>query len=301
MTYCYRSIIDSLQQLILRDNFFSDCEKWRSRSVQDSILEDIYDGQIWKDFMEYDGKPFFSVPFNFGLTLNIDWFQPFKRTNYSVGAIYVAIQNLPREQRFLSENTILVGIIPCEPSKVINTILEPLVNDLLKLWDGVIMESSTSNKVIVRAALICVSCDIPAARKVCGFVGHRARKGCNKCLKDFPTSNFGDQPDYSGFDRESWQLRSSSNHRLHALEHRACQTQSAEKEIEQQFGCRYSVLRLPYFDPVRMTVIDPMHNLLLGTARHMVSVWKELKILQDNELDSIQAKVNPFTDRVKIS
>ena len=183
MTYCYRSIIDSLQQLILRDNFFSDCEKWRNRSVQDSILEDIYDGQIWKDFKEYDGKPFFSVPFNFGLTLNIDWFQPFKRTNYSVGAIYVAIQNLPREQRFLSENTILVGIIPCEPSKVINTILEPLVNDLLKLWDGVIMESSTSNKVIVRAALICVSCDIPAARKVCGFVGHRARKGCNKCLR----------------------------------------------------------------------------------------------------------------------
>ena len=137
MIYCYRSIIDSLQQLILRDNFLSDCEKWCNRSVQDSILEDIYDGQIWKDFMEYDGKPFFSVPFNFGLTLNIDWFQPFKRTNYSVGTIYVAIQNLPGEQRFLSENTILVGIIPCEPSKVINTILEPLVNNLLKLWDGV--------------------------------------------------------------------------------------------------------------------------------------------------------------------
>ena len=79
------------------------------------------------------------------------------------------------------------------------------------------------------------------------------------------------------------------------MEHRACQTQSAEKEIEQQFGCRYSVLlRLPYFDPVQMTVIDPMHNLLLGTARHMVSVWKELKILQDNKLDSIQAKVNAF-------
>lgn len=79
------------------------------------------------------------------------------------------------------------------------------------------------------------------------------------------------------------------------MDHRACQTQSAEKEIEQQFGCRYFVLlRLPYFDPVRMTVIDPMHNLLLGTARHMVSVWKELKILQDNEWDSIQAKVNAF-------
>ena len=46
MIYCYRSIFDSLQQLILRDNCLSDCEKWHNRSVQDSILEDIYDGQI---------------------------------------------------------------------------------------------------------------------------------------------------------------------------------------------------------------------------------------------------------------
>ena len=50
-------------------------------------------------------------------------FQPFKRTNYSVGAIYIAVQNLPREERFLSENTILVGLIPGEPSLVINSII----------------------------------------------------------------------------------------------------------------------------------------------------------------------------------
>ena len=39
--------------------------------------------------------------------------------------------------------------------------------------------------------------------------------------------------------------------------HRACQTQSAEKEIEQQFGCRY---------PLRTAVIDSTYNLLMGTA-----------------------------------
>lgn len=32
--------------------------------------------------------------------LNIDWFQPFKYTNYSVGAIYMTILNLPRHLRF---------------------------------------------------------------------------------------------------------------------------------------------------------------------------------------------------------
>ena len=48
-----------------------------------------------------------------------------------------------------------------------------------------------------------MSRDIPAARNVCEFVGHKARKACTKCMKDFPTNSFGDQPDYTGFDRES--------------------------------------------------------------------------------------------------
>ena len=50
-----------------------------------------------------------------------------------------------------------MGIIPCEPSKVINTTLEPLVDDLLKLWEGVLMKSPMDNTILVRAALICVS------------------------------------------------------------------------------------------------------------------------------------------------
>lgn len=37
----------------------------------------------------------------------------------------------------------------------------------------------------IRLALTCVACDIPASRKVCGFLGHRAKLGCNKCYKAF--------------------------------------------------------------------------------------------------------------------
>ena len=53
----------------------------------------------------------------------------------------MSILNLPRESRFKQENTILVGLIPGphEPSRDINTFLKPLVDDLLKLWEGVEM------------------------------------------------------------------------------------------------------------------------------------------------------------------
>ena len=59
--------------------------------------------------------------------------------------------------------------------------------------------NTTEGVRTVRAALLCTACDIPAARKLCGFVGHGANKGCSRCLKSFPTAEFKTKPDYSGF------------------------------------------------------------------------------------------------------
>ena len=73
--------------------------------------------------------------------LNLDWFQPYKLTQSSVGALYLTIMNLPYDQRFRRENIILLGIIPgpCEPPRDINQYLKPLVKELLELLSGVNM------------------------------------------------------------------------------------------------------------------------------------------------------------------
>ena len=155
---------------------------------------------------------------------------------------------------------------------------------------------TNSVPVLVRAALICVACDIPAAHKVCGFTAHSALLACSKCSKSFPTEAFGEKADFSGFDREEWPTRSLETHKLFAYQHRSAPNKTAQKQIEREQGCRYSVLlELPYFDPLRMCIIDPMHNLLLGTARHILSVWKELKIVTKEHFESIQSKVDSFT------
>ncbi len=46
----------------------------------------------------------------------------------------------------------------------------------MTLWHGVVMKTADEQQVVVRAALLCAACDIPAARKTCGFVGHGARR-----------------------------------------------------------------------------------------------------------------------------
>ena len=53
-----------------------------------------------------------------------------------------------------------------------------------------------------------------------------------------------------------------------AKKHLEADTLSIQTKVEQGCGCRYSVLlELPYFHPILMCIIDPMHNLLLGTAK----------------------------------
>ncbi|OAD74347.1 hypothetical protein PHYBLDRAFT_167761 [Phycomyces blakesleeanus NRRL 1555(-)] len=61
----------------------------------------------------------------------------------------------------------------------------------------------------------------------------------------------------------------------------ACAESNAERaDFEKQNGMRFSESHhLHYFDPVWCIIVDPMHNLFLGTAKHMISVWKDLGYL----------------------
>ena len=69
---------------------------------------------------------------------------------------------------------ILLGILP-GPNEVslhkINYYLAPLVNELEAFWNRINMITNEClNKKRVHAALILVSCDIPAIRKICDYV-----------------------------------------------------------------------------------------------------------------------------------
>ena len=259
---------------------------------------DVYDGQIWNDFKIVDGKPFLSSEdtLGIGLMLNVDWFQPFKHTTYSDGAVYLTIMNLPRAVRFKRKNVILVGILPgpSEPRRDINSYMEPLVEELEDLWKGVrlcVNSRVILSQIIVRCALLCVACDLPARRKLCGFLCHYAKLHCSKCLKQFP--GVVGSVNYSGFDRACWLLGTDSVHRTHVRMFGQCVTKSERNMMESQLGCRYSILlRLPYFDAPRMLTIDPMHNLFLGTGKHLLQFWLDKEIINRSQYSSIQTYVD---------
>lgn len=293
--YCYRKLAVSLQELLLRPGFFDACQLWKQQATT-TDYNDLYGGRIWKDFQYFNGEQFLALSTGIGLTLNIDWFQPFSHTVYSVGVIYLVIMNLPRSIRFKRENIMIAGILPgpSEPKHDINSYLTPLVKELNDLWAGINMSVCIGTTTVtkkIKCAILCCSCDLPAGRKVCGFLGHSASLGCSKCSKSF--SGTVGSMNYSGFERSNWISRTNDQHRRNIKTIRAATSKTRQEELESELGCRYStLLELPYFDPPRMLAIDPMHNLFLGTAKHMLSIWLDHGILSRSDFHKIQQFVD---------
>ena len=109
--YPYMSLKESFGKFVKRESFLAICEQWRIRTPPQGFLCDIYDGKVWQMFESNAFCDFLSSPHCFLLSLNVDCFEPFERGVYSVGAIYLTIQNLPRHERYKPNNIILVGVI----------------------------------------------------------------------------------------------------------------------------------------------------------------------------------------------
>lgn len=304
--YVYNKISHTLRRFVKRPGFEDLCEAWRSRQIPVGHLADVYDGTVWSDFQVVDGRPFLSRPRNYAFMLNVDWFCPYKHIPYSTGAIYMSLLNLPRALRNKKENIILVGLIPGphEPCLTINSYLRPLVTELNQLWtDGLCCKSASSpvfsNRY--RCALLCVSCDIPASRKVGGFLSHSARMGCNKCKTEFVTLTtahaHGQHSLSRHCDRTSVaELRQEEDHRQIAEAINSAETKQEQEALERETGVRYSeLLKLPYYRPIEFLVIDPMHNLFLGTAKTMLKeIWlnEETPLFTKTVFEKIQQRVD---------
>jgi hypothetical protein len=215
--------------------------------------------------------------------LCLDWFNAggmrMRGPSTSVGIIALACLNLPLELRYKSENLFLVGIIPgpTEPSLTqVNHYTNHVVDDMLVAWHSGMMLSKTAlypNGRLVRSALGAVVCDLPAARKTAALAPSISKIFCNVCdcwdVRDHKGDIIKDWRKLRGrTDYEKWRLRDVEEMRRGAEQWRDAATVDEQDIIFQRLGVRWSPLwRLPYWNPVRMLVVDPMHALLEGLAK----------------------------------
>ena len=304
MTFPLVNIRQLLTLFFSRKDFEMSCRKWAERKNETEALFDIYDGVIWKEFKDDNDELFFKKEYadtHIGLMLNMDWFQPFINSQYSVGAIYAVICNLPRADRFKPQNILTLAVIPGshEPKlHEINNYLYPIVNQLNQLWNGYnIITHKGNNGRFVRGAIIGCSSDVPATRKLCGFIS--ARMACYRCYKSANIMN--NQPNFGGFsDFDNWFIeRDIDIIREKANEWKNCTTEESRKAHVSQHHVRWSeIYNLHYFNPVRHCVVDPMHCLFLGIAKWIVTkLWIGEGILDDAKLKIMQKRA----DMIKIT
>lgn len=71
--------------------------------------------------------------------------------------------------------------------------------------------------------------------------------------------------------------RDGEEHRRQCYEWLNLETEDAREEFFTRVGVRWSEFaRLEYFDMVRWTVVDPMHNLLLGKSHFSFEISSDV-------------------------
>ncbi len=165
----------------MRPDFVRLCESTRAEGAHIQLFTTFTTG---KNFVHTDFPTHYVQPFQ-----------------HSVGVLYLNLQFDSSEKMYCSH-----------PWPSFEYKLLSCSNELKTLWDGVLFHvpGETSDKLF-RGALIGVACDLPACRKVCGFLGHCANLGCSKCLVEF-SEGFNKQ-NYSNFNKQTWKLRIESGHR----------------------------------------------------------------------------------------
>lgn len=277
-TFVAFDLKDWMAELLSRPGYEKQMDaSWeRMKPSSDGNIHDIFQGDIIRDFKgPGKKKTHFSLAGpgegRYLVSMNADSFNPLTNQQagkkISVTAILLVCLSLPPEIRYKPENIFLAGLIPSPdpPLDRINPYLVPIVKALLEFWDPGVHFTCTHDFPhgrLVFIALVLVVCDLPGARKLVGFASHRHNYFCAVC---WCTRK---EPGYANYEVDEWNRRDYHDWRLHAEKYKDAETAQDADSIFDTSGCRWSaLLDLPYFDPSRFVVVDPMHNLFLGLIK----------------------------------
>ncbi|XP_050387377.1 uncharacterized protein LOC126803646 [Argentina anserina] len=180
----YFPIIPRLQRMFLSSTIGEQLTWHSSHHSQDGMMRHPVDSVQWS-FIDKKWAAFASDPRNLRFGLATDGFNPFseKSTKHSTWPVILVIYNLPPNVCMSSENLMLSLLIPGprQPGNDIDVYLQPLRDDLVKLWNGVEMYDAYSKAMFnLRAILLWTINDFPAYGNLSGLAV-KGEFGCPVC------------------------------------------------------------------------------------------------------------------------
>ena len=114
----------------------------------------------------------------------------------------------------------------------------PIIDQFIELWKGIDISTNETSSKHIRAAIICCTCDILAARKLFGLISARATYHLCEKVANFDNRN---QSNFGGFDDMSqWFVKRDADEiRNNAYIWKECNTEDARKNHVSETGQRY--------------------------------------------------------------
>lgn len=251
-------ILPQLQRMYKRPGFFHDLQYRHSRKKDflDNI-EDLYDGAAYKEFCR-EGE-FLSNPYNISFGWNTDGVCPFKSSSNSYWPIYLVINELPPEKRYLPENILLIGLWYSDEKPDFNLFLGAMYQEFSEIYNGVQLEVAGGTDLItVRGLLLWGTCDLPAKALMLNMQQFNGECGCPKCK--VPGKSVNRRWVYPYTKHLERYLRTDEETRESALE--AEQSGKIVDGIKAKAEL-FNLVR----EPVRTTAIDAMHGVFGATGK----------------------------------
>jgi len=163
--------------------------RWHAEGhKEDGRLRHPADAYAWKHFDNRYTK-FASDPRNVKLCLSSDGFNPYGNmsTQYSIWPVILMTYNLPpwlcMKQPYMFLSLLIPG--PKSPGNDIDVFLEPLIDELIELWEPGVetYDASKDETFDLQAALMCTTSDFPAYGNLSGWKT-KGKYACPYCNVD---------------------------------------------------------------------------------------------------------------------
>jgi hypothetical protein len=224
-----------------------------------------------------DGQPFIG-PHVAGTHLCLALFMDFFNSegnfiggkHTSTGGIFIVILNLPIPLRYSPENMFPIftpgGHEPT--TEELNHLLRPIVNYLITLYEKGISIYRDNLKIqlltILRAMLVIIIADTPAAKKIGGFASHSHHWFCHMC-------RLGKTDIETNLDPESWDSLPQDYQDAIAKAWRDAPSATLRDELFDLYGIRFTELqRIPYLRMIDCIGAEPMHAIMQNTIQHHI-------------------------------
>ncbi|KAL6276900.1 hypothetical protein ACE6H2_020501 [Prunus campanulata] len=179
-----------------------------ARKSVDGYMSHPADSPSWK-LVDEKWPDFGNEPRNLRLALSSDGFNPHSSLSrrYSCWPVMLVTYNLPpwlcMKRKFMMLTILISG--PKQPGNDIDVYLEPLIDDLKSLWDGIrgVYDAHIGEYFTLRAALLWTINDFPAYGNLSGCVV-KGYKACPICGDDTPSHRVCWKKKSKFFDLEYW-------------------------------------------------------------------------------------------------